>query len=466
MVHNGDLQNFLDEITPSQWLRFQSYAKRVRALEKNALRSSVESVDKMVWATLGSRLNGQPLLPNLRTYVSDFAEDYLAPLVLLSPSLLDLELWFPFADMVDDDPVFAQSLPLARGMLLQSLTPHLRKLFRFYIHGGLEGTPARFLSSFLTPLDRLQSLDLLHSKAIADFATLQAISKLTGLRDLGIRLSLAGTNPTRLPQLGGAYSELRRLHVRGDIHDLRRVFQACDCARLDDLILTVHRLEGLQEGLASICDRLPRSLRKAGVTVLGHDHAPEPSIPAIHMLQPFLVFHDLCTVIMAIDYHDPGMDDCVARAFASAWPQLTHFELVYLDGYNLDPAPGQLTVTGLIEFVQRCPELCVFRVPFLDIRGPLPSLHSLPSEGLKSLHSLNFVKLIGGREANLLELAVVLDILFPSAGRLHSVTVEKDIKGIVVLVGNETHQAARVTMMLLGAMWARRQGEEKQLVGE
>lgn len=96
----------------------------------------------------------------------------------------------------------------------------------------------------------------------------------------------------------------------------------------------------------------------------------------------------------------------------------------------------------------------------------LPSLHSIPSTGLKSLHSLSFFKLIGGREANLLALAVVLDMLFPSAGRLHSVTAEKDIKGIAVLAGNENYHAACVTMMLLGAMWARRQGEEKRLVCE
>ncbi|EIW54008.1 uncharacterized protein TRAVEDRAFT_39705 [Trametes versicolor FP-101664 SS1] len=457
--------NFLDEITPSQWLRFQSYARRVRALQKGALGSSVETVDKMVWATLGSRLNGQPLLPNLRTFVSDFAEDYLAPLVLLSPSLLDLELWFPCADAVDDDPVFASSLPLARGVLVQSLTPHLRKLSRFLIYDGLEGTPARFLSAFLTPLDRLQALDLVASKAIADLATLQAISEMTALRELGIRLSLAGTNPTMLPQLGGAYSALHRLHLRGKIHDMCTLFQACDCAQLDDLALTVHTLEGLQEGLASICDRLPKSLRHARVTILGRDPPPEPSTPAIHVLRPFFVFRDLRTVSMSTNHYDPGMDDGFARESASAWPQLTHFELGYLDSCStLDPAMDQLSVAGLVEFVQRCPKLAIFQVPFLDVRGPLLSLHSLPPEGLKNLHSLSFFKLIGGREANLLALAVVLDILFPSAGRLHSVTVEKDIKGIAVLVGNENYQAACVTMMLLGAMWARRQGEEKRLV--
>lgn len=461
-------QNILDEITPSQWRRFQSYARRVRSLLENALESSMEKVDKIVWVVLGSHLSGQPLLPKLRELsLSKFTPDYLALLVLLSSSLHALTLDFSYVEFMgaDIDRVLYESRPLARGILLQLLMPHCRQLSQLTIHHGLENMPPRMLSS-ITGLDKLRELDLVYSEAIADFGTLQAISKMADLRDLTLRFSLDPTDPVKLPALGGAFSKLSRLHLSGDIHDLRDVFEACDCARLTALNLTVSEattVQDLQGGFEVICAQVPKSLQEVWIHLSGGLYWNGPPKSVSDIVQPFFVFRGLRHATIEF-YDDPRTDDRDACAFATAWPQLTHFALTYAD-WDLDQEVTHLTVAGLAEFVRRCPRLCHLRVPFLDIRGPLPSLRTLPPVGLKSLLRLDFTELIGGREANLLDLAVVLDILFPSAGKLHFVTVKKTILG-EILVANETYQPARVMIMLMGAMWARRQGERKRLAGE
>ncbi len=79
--------------------------------------------------------DGQPLLPNLRTYTLDFVKDYLAP---LSPSLRDLELWFQCVDMVDDDSVIRsihmQDTKTRRGGTQKQCTAKstLRRLQRLF----------------------------------------------------------------------------------------------------------------------------------------------------------------------------------------------------------------------------------------------------------------------------------------------------------------------------------------------
>lgn len=423
----------------------------------------MKQVDKIVWVVLGSHLSGQPLLPKLRELsLSEFTPDYLAPLVLLSSSLYALELDLSYVDFMcaDVERVLYESRPLARGILLQLLMPHCRQLFQFTIHSGLEGMPPHMLSS-ITGLEKLRELDLVYSEAMADFGTLQAISKMTDLRDLTLRFSLDPPDPAKLPALGGAFSKLSRLHLSGDIHDLRDVFEACDCARLTALTLTVSEattVQDLQGGFEVICAHVPKSLQEARIYISGGVYWNGPPKSVSDIVQPFFVFRGLRHA--TIEFHqDPHVDDRDACAFATAWPHLTHFELSYAD-WDLDKEVTHLTVAGLVEFVQRCPRLCHLEVPFLDIRGPLPSLHTLPPMGLKSLRRLELSELLGGREGDLLGLAVVLDMLFPSAGRLNYVTVKETILG-EILAANEMYQPTQVTMMLQGAMWARRQGEMK-----
>lgn len=385
-------QNIIDEITPSQWRRFQSYARRVRTLLKNALEPSVKKVDNIVWVVLGSHLSGQPLLPNLRELsLAEFTPNYLASLVLLSPSLHALGLDFSHADYMDADIDRApyESRPLARGILLQLLMPHCRRLSHLAIHYGLEDMPPRMLSS-ITGLDKLYELDLVYSEAIADFGTLQAISKMADLRDLTLRFSLDPPDPAKLPALGGAFSKLFRLHLSGDIHDLRDVFEACDCARLTALTLTVSEattVQDLQGGFEVICAHVPTSLQEARIYLSGRLYWNGPPKSVSDIVQPFFVFRALRHATIEFHY-DPRTDDRDACVFATAWPHLTHFELSYAD-WDLDQEITHLTVAGLIEFVQRCPRLCHLEVPFLDIRGPLPSLHTLPPRGLKSLRRLD-----------------------------------------------------------------------------
>lgn len=237
-------QNILDEITPSQWRRFQSYARRVRTLLKNALEPSVKKVDNIVWVLLGSHLSGQPLLPNLRELsLAELTPNYLASLVLLSPSLHALGLDFSHADYMDADIDRApyESRPLARGILLQLLMPNCRRLSHLAIHYGLEDMPPRMLSS-ITGLDKLYELDLVYSEAIADFGTLQAISKMADLRDLTLRFSL---DPPRSGEASCAWRRvlkaLQASSIRRHPRPSRRIrsMRLCTTYRVNP-----HRLRG------------------------------------------------------------------------------------------------------------------------------------------------------------------------------------------------------------------------------
>ncbi|EIW53996.1 uncharacterized protein TRAVEDRAFT_74308 [Trametes versicolor FP-101664 SS1] len=472
--------SILEEVTPAQWLRFQSYARRVRVLSGKAFKSAMYQVDKMVWTALERLCKDQPLLPNLQILSSpDLKNEYLTLLTLLAPSLHSLVLSFPESE-IDHDAVYARTRPSTRGVFLQLLIPRCQRLTELSIDSGLKNLPAKFITSF-TRLDKLVQLNLVYSGAVADYPTLQSISQMTALRDLTLEISLdRSVKSAKLPPLGGAFLDLEKLQLSGNIADLHRVFEACECPQLSELALSISgktTVDTLQDGLDMVCSRVSTSVTELSLFVSAKISSPkkrtdETSLfdrspitwqpaPLVDILRPFLAFHELDSVSVEFDHYAPRMNDEDARAFSHAWPALTLFHLRF-DRSSLNVLPGNsniITIGGLGEFAQGCPQLEVLNLPVLDIR-PTPLLGTAP--GQKALYSLSIHEFLGGREANLLDVAVALDLLFPSLGKRPDVTMDGSIVPDVINADSRC-QPARVVMLLVGAMWARREHEQRNL---
>ncbi|KAH9925117.1 uncharacterized protein B0H18DRAFT_1119560 [Fomitopsis serialis] len=281
-------------------------------------------------------------------------------------------------------------------------------LTEFWIEGGLpEDLPPRYLFS-LARLKRLEKLNTIYSGAVVDHEALQCISHMTALRNVELRICLDGIGPSDSLQLGEAFDGLTNIHISGSIHDIRRL--AND--------------EG-PEGLARRGVRqVSKSISEAHIYVSAHIDSPDISLGDV--LQPYLPFREMASMEMEFDHHIPCWNDEDMLAFANAWPLLKSFfwSCGVPDPLPL-PLPSQPTVAGVVELARRCPRLEYLTLPLLDVRT-LPRPRDVPPVGHKSMQSLDVGRYIGGETANLLDLAVILDVLFPRLKRQRCCIRAKD----------------------------------------
>ncbi|KZT63430.1 hypothetical protein DAEQUDRAFT_815657 [Daedalea quercina L-15889] len=457
----------VERITPQQWARFQEYARRVRGLSWTLSRGV--SIHQMVWTILERQLKGQYLLPRLHSLVI-YELDVDEPaglMLLLSPSLRILRLSFVETEIPlpvrTSTSTPSLTRPTPAGILIQLMLSALPQLSQFWIETGLpKDFPPSYLSS-LAHLERLEKLDLLYSGAVVDYAVLRYISNLTSLRTVQMKVSLNGIDHSEPLRLGGPFQELEDIHLAGSISDLRRVFEATQYPKLTNLalsILTAPTVTVLKDALVAICSRVSNSIYEAHLYISGQ--IPSPSLPVSDILEPYLAFASMSSMNMELDHYIPRMDDADARAFASAWPALTHFHLLYgpslpiqLRQHTQTPGAPGVTVAGLAEFARGCPKLDVLTLPLLDVRG-LPSPPVVPPVGQAAMHHLQIHEYLGGETANLLDLAVIIDRLFPHVGGMRrSVRMCEDVSRNVLHADGRC-RPRNVTDMLLAAIWASR----------
>lgn len=369
---------------------------------------------------------------------------------------------------------------------MQLLTPHCQHLTELSIDSGLKDIPENFLAS-ITRLEKLKGLSLLRSGAIADYATLQSISQMTTLRDLTLEVSLdRNSESVALLPLGGAFLGLHRLHLSGKIADLRRVFEVCECPRLSKLALSISgrtMVDSLLDGLAAICGRLPTSLIDLAMSISAkisglETRTPVPSqIPglmrvttqrasALDILRPFLAFRALESVSIALEHYAPRLSDADARAFAHAWPALARFAFSCERPALalLSRTARSITLAGLAAFARGCPRLAALSLPVLDIRAALAPSPLGEGHGQTALRALAVHEFLGGREADLFAVALALDVLFPSVGGRPGREASADGSILCDVLDDAFDfdcQPARVVMLLVSAMWTRRQHDRK-----
>ncbi|KAI0366698.1 hypothetical protein BV20DRAFT_1055365 [Pilatotrama ljubarskyi] len=456
---SGRHWEMLEHVTQPDWVRFQEYAKRVQGLRWHFARS--RPVHRTVWIMLERKSAGQPLLPRLRTLalMSLRVNDPVTLTVLLAPSVRNLRLSFEDGLTMPEDLTHTRLSPV--GILLQLAIEAVPQLSTLHIESGLpKQMPTLPYFSPLVHLNGLEKLDLLYSGAVVDYQTLQLFSHIPSLRNLLVQLSLADAGQADDLRFGEAFERLGELHLSGSIYEIRRVIQASNFLNLTSFALSVsiaNTIEDLKDALAAICNRMPQSIDDANLFCSAAISSPAMSLAEI--LRPYLSFDKLGTMDVEFDNYVPRVDDHDCLAFARAWPSLTRFHLSCwmpeTHRRRPDPPP-QPTVLGLAEFARHCPRLDLLTLPYLDV-WTLPSPRSVPRSGQEALRHLQIAEYLGGETANLLDLALILDLLFPRLGCERSVTLQSR-SGFTI----PTHRRpVEMTYNLLGAMAARRRLDDE-----
>lgn len=405
-------------ITPTEWARIYSCAKRVRELRSTAY---VRRTHPSVWLVLEDLCKGSPLFPRLRRIAISI--DCQAPhgaMFLLSPSLETVQL--SFHRLHDPDPSVTVEGQYAAGMLLGLISSRLPKLSSLTISDGLLDLDPSHLDS-VARFSQLQILHLQHSGAVVENSTLQLISRMPALRvvDLALCLMVADEGPGTQLVFGDAFRGVREAGFKGDLEDLVQVFKATSWESLTKLSLVgmtgTSSADEMRDGIAAICSKLPPALRSA---VLHLDDAiPRPTVSVIHFFQPLLSFSRLNSFKAGLPKYIPSVSDEDLCAFATAWPLLEAFSLTHNMSKVVQVGPPDMvpvyhpTVLGLLAFARHCPRLEVLTLPAVNVYT-LPSPNSIPAIGHSTLRHLFVDELCGGDRANLLDLAVILDLLFPS----------------------------------------------------
>ncbi|TFY57626.1 hypothetical protein EVJ58_g6912 [Rhodofomes roseus] len=423
---SGSGYTITEDITPKQWSRFQEYARRVRGL-------SARSRREQAGPTIALALT---LYPNAQ----DVVRRWTNPPGARTNSFL------------------RQS---ATGVLIQLVVAALPDLSSFSIDSGMPSdVPSRYLTS-LTQLHRLERLELVYSNAVVDHQVLQHIYHMTSLKALDLKISFNGLSNSDRLHLGEAFTGLEELNVSGSAHDIQRLFEsdAVRCPNLTSLCLTgleAVSTEALKDAVAAACKKLSQSLNEVNMFVSGDTFSTTLSL--MDVLQPYLSFREMENMSIELDGCIPRMDDEAALACASAWPDLHSFSAHYGPA-SRRPAqfPKQPTVAALIEFARRCPRLDFLTLSILDVRT-LPPPRSVAPIGQESLSLLQTRMYIGGKTANLLDLAIILDLLFPRLGtRQPSISTTQTDVTRNILNGDMHEAPVRMTQLLLAAMCARRE---------
>ncbi|TFK83239.1 hypothetical protein K466DRAFT_529217 [Polyporus arcularius HHB13444] len=441
-----------EEVTPDQWARMQWYASRVRELHGL---DAFKSMHSSVWAFLEGVRGNRPLLPNLRRLTAVLSiEDPSVLMRILSPSLHEVKLAFAFTESLSSGEVTGVDAS-AVGSVIQvvpSRVPHLRDLS---VRGCLQSLSSSYLTS-LHRFQQLRTLDMLWSSIAFDSKALNIVSQMSSLTVLEVEISLQTTSDsTEELLLAGDFSSLTQIHIGGSLADLVRFFAATRLKNLRELSLTLPSApseQAIHDSFVRITAEVSPSLTNVNLYFTSRHISPSPSFSASRIFRSLLRFSQLTEFNVEFDcaQYPPIFDDDDAAAFAAAWPELSYFRFW--------PSSLRLcrpTISGLVEFARHCPRLEDIHLPSLDVAS-LPPPASIPALARHSMRRLYIEPLVGASQTNLLELAVILDRLFPNLQAPRSATPSQFHRAGEHLVPDPQHEPWRLTEILLGALQLRR----------
>ncbi|KAI0359218.1 hypothetical protein OH77DRAFT_1395521, partial [Trametes cingulata] len=465
--HYGSTIRVLDEVTPEHWARFQQYARRVRALRSA---DSVPRVHASVWTLLESLCKGKPLLPNLRRLkMGLYVQNPAGFMLLVSPSLQNLEMTFYHGSVKSYRVAYSeQHVAPAAGILLQLILSKVPNLCTLSVEDGLEGLAPRHLKS-LTLLKELQNLNLLFSGVSVDFATIHELSHGRPLRSLDLALGTGFAKNRTAAPFGDAFRNLRTISLSGHSKDLVCFFDAATLDSLTEAYLTVADAPDVatwRGRLSSILAEVPKSIK------LFHFFFEKKLSPPMqhlaYLFEPCLSFPNITAFEVELSTNTPHASDADLFKFAYAWPKLEFFSVQY-EVIALQPrasirTPRQVqpTLASLISFAQLCPSLFNLYLPAIDVTQ-VPSKDSVPLVRHSALRNLQFSKgLHRGATANLLDVAVIIDMLFPKIDTTRSVVLTEQTPSSIPRPPPSDNRATPwgLTRVLLAAMQARREQEE------
>ncbi|OSC98406.1 hypothetical protein PYCCODRAFT_997507 [Trametes coccinea BRFM310] len=413
----GDECRVPDGILPADWARFQHYAERVRELQSTIY---FEKVHQSVWVLLQSVLGSKPLLPNLRRLdLSISVKEPAGHLLLISPTIRNLETLFEAAR---DDRARSGYDPVreAAGVLLELILSKVPNLLTLCVDARIYGHfPAHQLGP-IQSLFHLQTLKLSEGSDM-DYVTVQLLSRLPSLRSLGLSVRLSSAiRKTRMPAAGN-FAALHELSLLGCLADVVWVFDAFSFNALDEklhlTLLDPATDINVKERLAEIMSKVPRNLRALTLLSAGIQVSSENHLSLSTVLESCLVFEDAVTVDIKFRFSArvPQVTDCDLLKFAQAWPKLESLRLndfPQISSAVDEATASHVTLRGLLSLSQHCPNLLVMQLQILDVTE-VPPVSSFPAVGHKYMRQLQITQLRNGSTANLLDVAVIIDLLFP-----------------------------------------------------
>ncbi|KAI1784977.1 hypothetical protein LXA43DRAFT_1119572 [Ganoderma leucocontextum] len=378
---NGILYIRKGELSRKEWLRFQSYAKRVRILNypKQA------SVTPHIIAQLSKWNDGEPLLPGLKelTWVPVSPTDTAALLLgtksleLLHIVLDSIELPDHIAWLSHSEKVAVLSDPSNRS----ASDKHIEELLKTYAGrtprlNTLElSTPVH--PSCLAPLTlftKLQHISLRDTPINVDF--LRSLSTLKGLESLLLNFGPV-PNARGSDQLIHGFPHLAHVEL---------------CARAADMTLFFTLLNPL-EALTSLELVYPNGAPETSSTyrrpleaIRARGHAPRLARVKLdittrwrthdtlgELVQPLLdpYFRTLANVAVSAPRSGYRVTAGDLEGMARAWP---HLARLYLNWSARDSeGPGAPPVTALAHFARHCPDLRTLILARIDTDAQVPT---------------------------------------------------------------------------------------------
>ncbi|KAI0657703.1 hypothetical protein C8Q70DRAFT_1000214 [Cubamyces menziesii] len=468
LQHDPGIQHvqytILDDISAVQWDRLQFYAGLIRALHQ-AYPLQALSIQRVVWAVIKQRCCGRPLLPNLQTLELRHIDisDPVGLTLLLSPSLRTVVLSFSRANgtmrhrrlqpLIPASPIPTHFEALVQ--LIGSTLPHLTRLQVLNLPGSL---PSHCMS-YLTRLHQLHRIELGIDTA-ADYHVLQCLSRFPSLRTLSVAVVLREEDREQELDLGPGFLGLEELHLNGRAEDLVAVIQVSSFLALRSLsleICTVDSPDAFMDDFAVICSRVPKSISKIDLAV-SMNYGFEP-ISLTTLVKPVLSWGAVTVFKVQTDNYAPILDNDDLRSFAEAWPHLVDFEL---RPTNEDNSQGvkhpkvYVTITGLIDLAQRCPRLRSLTIPALDI-AELPDIRDVPPLNRRDLSRLQIKDLMRTDSANLMTVAIILDLLFPCVSTRRSVEAAYVQRHSYYYMLHIDNRVFDFLLILMGTIAARRE---------
>ncbi|KAI1788316.1 hypothetical protein LXA43DRAFT_1025836 [Ganoderma leucocontextum] len=351
-------------IMPETWIKFQSYATRVREIGHFP---NPERVHPSVWTFLAIKCEDLPLLPRLHDLDAyDLLLDDLSPLfLLLTPSLRSISL------SVDEGGGWNSTASQVTVLVLQHIARVAPRVKTFHMLGRHCFTTRKHLS-MLQNFTGLTELSLGSDFGFSGTILCQ-LSTTTSLNALTITIS--HLNPSDLQPLGDNFRLLHRLTLRGALDDLVNFILACRLPLLDALILRVNDCNTprkLTPGLTSIYQHpdLPKSLTRIGFEFRSGMIGRHQTLT--QYLEPLLSFPKVEHCDLNFYNTAPSVCDNDLIRLGDAWPNLQHLNVrgrATVDRYDWDdkygysytlnntPAIQRPTVLGLTELARRCPTL-------------------------------------------------------------------------------------------------------------
>ncbi len=376
-------QAIVGDIKPEEWERVHHYAMMIYELVMDQTwfsLSVIRRVHPSTWTHILSKLAGNILLPHIKLLCWDVTNLYcLAPLCLLSPSIIDLDInilhpWLPQMGRERHEWQFGCASLLSDVQLMAS-NIHTIKVSL----GGLHA-PSSFIS--LSKFGNLRNLTVTCDNSMTDtdrtctygvyhLGSLLHLQQLTLDLDLDSEHSSTAIAPPQLPQ--PLFPSLRQIALR-DRPDTGHAYQMISSVPLEELQVAIHRYEDVGT-FRSRCLIWAKIFTRLRVLHLDFDYlALDPpyysDISSLsYAIEPIYSLHELERVVLKIPLPDITLEDSDLEKMAQAWPMLTSLMLQTHNRPYVRDSPDSCTLTfnGILLLTSCCPHLIALLLPKLYI---------------------------------------------------------------------------------------------------